>query len=778
MDPCLSNKEDSPQDQKLTRSKVSMSGDISNLITAITLNNLQLLKDLIAKEGADINASLSRGDKAIHVAAREGNCEAIKLLLANDANINAKSNDGSTALHIACAQRHTQVCQLLIEERANLEARKSSGITALHIACGVGLPPDTIEAFIEGGTNVNESNDHGLTALHMAVVSRHQSIVDLLLKNRADINAKDDFDLSPMHYAVGGTCANFIKTAIFKKGLIIDTTVTDVCQRQGLDAIVRRLLEDKDVDIDCKDRDGRTPLHYAVWDLNTVLIGILLDAGASFCADNDGYTPMHLAVHRKNHRALHTLLRSRRVDVNARTRHGATALHLAVFHCSLAIVLELLHKGAEIDPRDIDGLTPLMIAYFKDHTAIAKVFKYTMKLLRCTMTNSTKSIKRYIRLGAMVNARAIDGSTAIHHAVQHGNIDHVKILIRSRADLNVRTIPGDYTVVHMAVNQNKQLILRLLLHYTSNYSNWTKFVQLLDSKSFMNGRTALHMAAVRDNIAAVRMLLQSGATHDIGDKDNLKPIDHAFKQVKHILRLVNSMFEAAAHGEDSRVSSCLEDERNIVNARTHKEGWTVLHCAAFHNHLNIMKVVLQYNNVRLDVYDNNGNSPLHLACLKSNVEIVKYLLEHADFNDLFNRVVNLVGQTALHVTNNPDIALLLMSHGARFNSKDVHGRTPAQLTANRTIKSLLSLTKSLFDLVLMDDSKIVSKLDVIKSDKALIAILNAKNEKHQTLLQLARSNKSVMRELKQFLRRRCDMHMRKHVSGLDNFLDGEEKLDN
>lgn len=762
---------DSPQKQD---SGPPPSGNPSNLITAITINNLEFLKEVIVKQGANVEAKLGRGERAIHVAAREGNCEAVKLLLANDANINAETNDGSTALHIACAQQHAQVCQLLITEQASLAAKGPFGRTAFHVACGRGLPLDTIETFINNGASVNETNDHGLTALHMAVVSRHLSIVDLLLKNKADVNAKDDFGLSPLHYAAGGSCANFVRTAVTKKGLVVDTTAREVSQRQGLDDIIRKLLGSSGVDIDCKDRDGRTPLHYAVWDMNTVLIGLLLDAGASFCADKDGYTPLHMAVHRQNHKALHILLRSSRVDVNASTKHGATALHLAAFHCSLTIVMELLHKGAEISPRDKDGLTPHMIALVKEQAAMAKVFKYTTKLLRAVVSNSRKSIKRYIRLGAMVNARALDGSTAIHHAVQHGLIDHVKTLIRAGADLNIKTTPGNYTVVHMAVNQNRQLILKVLLHYASNYLNWTKFVRLLDAQSAMNSRTALHMAAKKDNVAAIRMLLQSGAAYDIRDKDNFRPINFAFRQVKHILRIVDKMFEAAEAGKDSCVSICLEVERSIVNSRKHKDGWTVLHYAAYHNHLNVIKVVLQHNNVRLDIYDNDGNSPLHLACLKNNVEIVEYLLEHVDFTNLFDRVTNLVGQTALHVTDNMEIALLLMSHGARFDCKDAHGRTPAQLTSSQNTKALMGLTKSLFELVLVNDSKIVSKLDVITSDKVLIAILSTKNEKYQTLLQLARSKRSEMKELKQFLQNRCDEHMRRHVDGLDRFLDSEE----
>lgn len=85
-------------------------------------------------------------------------------------------------------------------------------------------------------------------------------------------------------------------------------------------------------DFDGVDDYGRTPLHYAA-------LGGLTD---------------HLA----------SLLEDRQADINLPDRAGWTALHFAASSRSTACVLLLLEQGAQVDPCDAHGNTPLWRAVF------------------------------------------------------------------------------------------------------------------------------------------------------------------------------------------------------------------------------------------------------------------------------------------------------------------------------------------------------------------------------------------------------------------------------
>ena len=59
----------------------------------------------------------------LNTAAREGNLNAVKKLVANGANINAADNDGWTQLYCAARNGHLNVVKYLVSQGANINAR-------------------------------------------------------------------------------------------------------------------------------------------------------------------------------------------------------------------------------------------------------------------------------------------------------------------------------------------------------------------------------------------------------------------------------------------------------------------------------------------------------------------------------------------------------------------------------------------------------------------------------------------------------------------------------
>ncbi len=86
---------------------------------------------------------------------------------------------------------------------------------------------------------------------------------------------------------------------------------------------------DKGADIEARDKDGATPLHFAaLWD-NAEAITVLLQAGANIDArDKGGATPLHEAANGGNAEAVTALLRAG-ANGKARTIENKTPFDLA-----------------------------------------------------------------------------------------------------------------------------------------------------------------------------------------------------------------------------------------------------------------------------------------------------------------------------------------------------------------------------------------------------------------------------------------------------------------
>lgn len=120
--------------------------------------------------------------------------------------------------------------------------------------------------------NVKDDNVFLDTPLHWAVTNGSKSILELLLENGADVNAKNNKDSTPLHYAANNYLAS-LATLLIKHG----------------------------ADVNAKTNCGNTPLHFAAASSNTVVAKVLLNNDADVnCKNNDGRTPLNIAKLRRD----------------------------------------------------------------------------------------------------------------------------------------------------------------------------------------------------------------------------------------------------------------------------------------------------------------------------------------------------------------------------------------------------------------------------------------------------------------------------------------------
>lgn len=144
---------------------------------------------------------------------------------------------------------------------------------------------------------------------------------------------------------------------------------------------VKELLKDKTVNINEKDSEGLSPIHYAVCLRYADIFRLLIkhrDTNLN-ATDNRGWTPLHYAVKHNNYEFVRTLLKKRsikkgemlRISLFNSEENGMTPLHMACFFGLYEIAELLVYKKAPINKQDINGNSPLMRAVMsRNHKTI------------------------------------------------------------------------------------------------------------------------------------------------------------------------------------------------------------------------------------------------------------------------------------------------------------------------------------------------------------------------------------------------------------------------
>eukprot|EP00977_Amphora_coffeiformis_P027307 scaffold34602_cov216-Amphora_coffeaeformis.AAC.5 len=353
----------------------------------------------------------------LHFAARKGQYDSVRKLLKERFDPNTLNIYGLSPLHLACQNGFVPIVKLLLDHQADKFKQEPCGPTPFQMAISKGNL-NVLQLLLEG--EHVDVRDRGHTALHWAVAGKCPLLVAWLLQQKADPNARvGDTGKTPVHLLRGvvgtfreSSSALAVLRILAKYGAdlsLVDAEGKMAIHGQYNDPELVKTLVSLGVDVNAVDAEGKTALYYSCGPGGSFeLVQWLLDHGArTEMPDLLGITPLSYAVrqgereitlrlfqHRANattvdhagRNPLHALLESRipdkevealyfmrniflpgNGDVNARTNHGWTALHYAVFYNLFEIVKFLLLNGATVQCRTLKGQTPLHMVGLKNY---------------------------------------------------------------------------------------------------------------------------------------------------------------------------------------------------------------------------------------------------------------------------------------------------------------------------------------------------------------------------------------------------------------------------
>ncbi|XP_024938932.1 uncharacterized protein LOC107265737 [Cephus cinctus] len=251
--------------------------------------------------------------------------------------------------------------------------------------------------------------------------------------------------------------------------------------------LVKALLE-RGAHINCRDGDGRTPLHLAACSGSVKIVEELLKYGADPAEwdFNKKCTALHCAAAAGDVASVKVLLKSG-ADVNAGLS-GKSPLHYAVMNNSGECVQALLEAGACPNNPQVYTETPLHVA---------------------ASLGSTTCVKLLLSHGADVRVQLGQAkSTPLHLAAEEGNMECTKLLLEAGAQADAKNSKGQ-TAMHLAALAQSAETLEVLIKVGAN-------VNAEDS----DGRAPLHAAVAKSlrGSELVRMLIQAGAFVNKPDK--------------------------------------------------------------------------------------------------------------------------------------------------------------------------------------------------------------------------------------------------------------------
>ena len=381
----------------------------------------------------------------------------VKSMIAKGASVNWQNRSGRAPLHVASEFANLKIVMLLIEMKANLNITDKKGETPLFSASRA-RKDDIAHELVWSLCDITIRNKEGQTAAEATkrptiFRSIPEYLTSVALREQAEVRADPSRkDVLRKEYRARAQRDKNI-------WMLYDAS------REGRCSIVKRLIKagtPGDIQLRC----GKTAVHWAAESRSHEIIRVLVESNANInTVDQNGETPLFFAARNADCEVARELVWGL-CDITIRNKEGKTAADVVKEHfmswrnLEPYLRVEAPREQAEIraDPSRKEDLRQEEIQWQLGREL--NLFCETSSSGR-----STKLAEYVIARGAPVNwcKNRRGNVTPLHGASKHGNLNHVLLLIKSKANLNSASKWEKVTPLIQAARYNHLAVVRALV---------------------------------------------------------------------------------------------------------------------------------------------------------------------------------------------------------------------------------------------------------------------------------------------------------------------------
>ena len=199
---------------------------------------------------------------------------------------------------------------------------------------------DLVNIFVKKGCTIDDKNNKGETALHIASRSGQQPILQFLMEMGANIKEKDNNGNIPLHFAAMEGRLDILKHLLGK-----NVIKNEYASPNRLAERVKFLFgKGSKPRVNAKNNDGQTALHFASYRGHPQIVEyLLLEVQANAREkDNRGWTPLHYAANSGHLHAV-KLLHIHGANPSDKDKQQKTALQIALQQNQIHVARYLKH---------------------------------------------------------------------------------------------------------------------------------------------------------------------------------------------------------------------------------------------------------------------------------------------------------------------------------------------------------------------------------------------------------------------------------------------------
>jgi cytohesin len=393
---------------------------------------------LLLDRGVDINSAQSDGWTALHYSARVGTNDIAELLISKGADVNAKTVRGETPAHLAVVQNRRDTVKLLIS--------KGAEVSTIQLAAYLG-DLAKVKSFIEKGVSVNTQDGYWPTPLQAAAATGQREVAEFLISEGALVNAEAVAlgGTTALHYAALGGSKEVVELLI-SKGAVIDARDKNALKALPLAAmagstdIVKRINYLRYArEVNAKDKDGWTPLHYAARSGQKDVVLLLIDHGADVNAEApDKSKPLDHATWSDRQDVVKLL-----IDKGTNISKDDNLLYWSCMYGYRDLAELLIKKGADVNSKAWPNAPSLEAVW---NTPSSR----QLDILKLLLDN-----------GADPNAKDRHDWSLLHYT--EGDVDLTRLLLDKGANPNAIENERGLMPLHLAADEGRKAMVELLL---------------------------------------------------------------------------------------------------------------------------------------------------------------------------------------------------------------------------------------------------------------------------------------------------------------------------